>query len=176
MLASLFLVAFNLISRAASGEPLLPPQAYEALHKDPPTLPAGLVYDVEVTDPETHRPVASLPAAGEVVVRLAVTNETAAPMRFHFPTHEQASFAAREIKPFAFGLFVVPFERWRSSYFQVIDRRPSSLDLRPGQTRVYMSTWPMSDGRNSPLPAGTYAVSTQFAGVNLPAVRLEKPE
>ena len=81
LLASLVLLAMAGITRYAVGEPLIPPAIASALHHPDPTLPPGMTWDFAVLDPATKRPLEALPEVGTVEMRLAVTNDSALPMK-----------------------------------------------------------------------------------------------
>jgi hypothetical protein len=132
-----------------------------------------LNYDLSVLDPTTQQPLTVLPQLGTIEVRLAITNDNALPMTLNFATALQCEFVVRRIYSFLGGLFVVPLEVWRSSYFHNYARTPSKLSLKPGETKVYTAYWTVNSLSQSQVPPGDYRVFTSFVGIK--PLFLEKP-
>ncbi len=174
ILAALTLLTLSAITRQAAGEPLLPPRVMHALHRHQPTLPPGINYEIDALDPVTLRPLSELPQLGAVQLRLALTNDSALPITLVFPTSTQCEFIVRKVHTYLGGLFVLPLEVWRSSYFHNLSHRQSVLTLRPGQTKVYVTNWTLNVLNSQELSPGDYQLTAAFRGVNLP-LRLEKP-
>ncbi len=173
LLGLLFIVALAAITREAVGEPLVPPQLAQLLHQSPATLPDGLTYDFSAVDPMTQRRLSELPPQGTVELRLAVTNDSALPMTLRFPTSEQAEFVARHVSTYVYGLFALPLEIWRSTYFHNISRTPTSVDLAPGQTKIFVAYWSYGQGGPEEAPAGEYRIVARFYGATFP-LRIDK--
>ena len=174
LVALLFVLALAAITREAVGEPIVPNQMVELFHKQPPSLPQGFTYDFEVIDPITQRPIVQIPAAGTVELRLAVTNASPLPMTLQFPTSLQCEFITRRVESFLGGLFVLPLEVWRSSYFHNISHAPTFISFQPGETRVFTSLWTFKQSGDEGAPAGDYRLLAKFYGATFP-IRIEKP-
>jgi len=174
ILAVLFLLALSAISRQAVGEPIMPPRIAQAFNRPQPVLPPGVTYELEIVDPQSLHQVPVLPQVGSVELRLALTNGSALPMSFSFPTAMQCEFTVRQVHEYVGGLFVLPLEVWRSSYFHNISRRPTTLALAPGETKVYVALWSYDIVNRLEVPAGDYRVVADFHGVHLP-MRIDKP-
>lgn len=162
LLASLLLLAMAAITRFTVGEPILPQWLAKALHRPEPALPPGMTYDFEVLNPDTKRPLEALPEVGNVVVRLAVTNDSALTMRLHFRSGMQCEFIARRVFTFVDGLFALPLEVWRSSYFHIISPKPTTLVLEPGETKVYTASFDLNALNARQVPAGDYRIVATF--------------
>jgi hypothetical protein len=173
-LALLFVLALAAITREAVGEPVLPEQLAQALHQPQVTLPSGLTYDFEIVDPLTRRPLAALPDQGTAELRLAVTNDSALPMTLRFATSEQCEFIVRRVSTYVYGLFALPLEIWRSTYFHNILRTPTKIDLAPGQTHVFVSYWYFEEQGPQQAPPGDYRIVARFYGATFP-LRIDKP-
>ena len=152
------------LNREAAGEPVIPDQISRLFNKSDPGLPSGLNYELSVLDPSTLHPIETLPQLGTVELRLAITNDTALPMTLKFPTSLQCEFTVRRIYTFLGG-FVVPLEVWRSSYFHNYSKKPTTLRLAPGQTKVYTSDWTINNLNQLQVPPGDYRVYTSFQGI-----------
>ena len=161
------------LNREAVGEPILPDQLSHLFNKSDPALPVGLNYDLSLLDPATQRSTDTLPQLGTVELRLAITNDTALPMTLKFPTSLQCEFTVRRIYSFLGGLFVVPLEVWRSSYFHNVSKKPTQLTLQPGQTKVYTAEWAVNGLNQLQVPPGDYRVYTSFQGIK--PLFVEKP-
>src|SRR5262249_30189426 len=107
LLASLLLLAMAGITRYAVGAPILPDWAAKAIHHKQPSLPAGMTWDFEILNPVTKRPYDQLPEVGTVVMRLAVTNDSALPMQLHFRTGSQNEFILRRVFYYVGNLFAL---------------------------------------------------------------------
>ena len=153
------------LNREAAGEPVIPQQVSHFFNRSDPGLPDGLNYDLSVLEPDTQKPLTLLPQLGTVEVRLAITNDSALPMKLDFPTSLQCEFIVRRIYSFLGGLFVVPLEVWRSSYFHNFSRQPSRLVLEPGETKVYTAYWTVSGLNQLQVPPGDYRVYTSIQGI-----------
>ena len=153
------------LNREAAGEPLVPDQMARWFDQNDPGLPPGLNYDLSVLDPATMHATDSLPQLGKVELRLAITNDTALPMKLDFPTALQCEFTVRRIYTFLGGWFVVPLEVWRSSYFHNYSKKPTKLTLAPGQTQVYTSMWTINGLNQLQVPPGDYRIYTSFRGI-----------
>lgn len=175
LLASLLLLGMAGITRYAVGEPILPQWLANALHRPNPVLPPGMTYDFEILDPITKRPLPVLPEIGTVRLRLAVTNDSALPMTMRFSSGKQCEFVARRVFNYVDGLFALPLEVWRSSYFHNISPKPSVLILQPGQTRVYESDFTLNALNARELPAGDYRVVATFDGWQT-SIPIPKPQ
>ena len=162
LLASLLLLAMAAITRFTVGEPILPKWFAQAMHRPQPSLPPGMTYDFEVVNPDTKIPIDTLPEVGSVEMRLAVTNDSALPMIIRFKTALQCEFIVRKVIYYVDGLFALPLEVWRSSYFHNYAPRPTSLSLQPGETKVYTATFDLNALNARELPAGTYRVIASF--------------
>ena len=174
LIAFLFVLALSAITREAVGEPMVPPEVNQMLHKDTPVLPQGFTYDFEVLDPVTQRPVAILPAEGSVELRLAVTDASPLPATLQFPTSLQCEFITRRVETFIGGLFVVPLEVWRSSYFHNISHQPTELSFQPGETKVFAALWTFRQSGEESAPPGDYRILARFYGATF-AIRIDKP-
>jgi hypothetical protein len=175
LVALLFVLALAAITREAVGEPVVPPQVVDLFHKQAPALPQGFNYDFEVLDPLTQKPISQIPPAGQVELRLAVTNDSPLPKTLDFPTSLQAEFIARRVETFLGGLFVLPLEVWRSSYFHNISHTPTSLIFTPGETKVFTSLWTFKQTGDESVPVGDYRLLAKFYGATI-LVRISKPE
>ncbi|MDQ6781577.1 MAG: hypothetical protein M3Z37_10555 [Candidatus Eremiobacteraeota bacterium] len=164
LLASLMLLAMAAITRYAVGEPLLPPWLGKALHHPAPMLPPGMTYDFEILNPDSKRPLEALPEIGKVEMRLAVTNDSALPMTMNFKSSKQCEFIVRRVFTYVDGLFALPLEIWRSSYFHNVSIKPSQLVLQPGQTKVYESVFYLNALNAREVPEGDYRVVAIFDG------------
>ena len=166
-------MALSGLTRWAVGEPVIPHWVYQAVHRPEPSLPLGVTYDFLVIDPQTKRPLLSLPESGDVELRLAVTNDSALPVNFSFPTGLQCEFVARRVHTYVGGLFVLPLEVWRSSYFHNISQQRSTLVLESGQTKFYTAVWTLDAQRADELPPGDYRLSAIFNGfpIKLPMAK-----
>ena len=162
LLATLVLLTLSAITRQAVGEPVIPQHVLSTLGGRPTQLPPGLNYQLDLLDPQTLRPLSDLPQVGTVETRLALTNDSALPMTFRFPNSLQCEFIARKLRSYVGGLFVLPLEVWRSSYFHNIARLPSVLTLRPGETKVYVAYWSLSGVDRNALPPGEYRLYASF--------------
>jgi hypothetical protein len=173
LLASLLLLSMAAITRYTVGEPILPAWLARALHRPQPSLPPGMTYDFEILNPETKRPRESLPEVGTVMMRLAVTNDSALPMKMHFPTGNQSEFIVRRVFTYVDGLFALPLEVWRSSYFHNISPKPTNLVLQPGETKVYTATFNLTALNAREVPAGDYRIVAVFKGweTSIPIVK-----
>ncbi|HEV2879474.1 MAG TPA: BsuPI-related putative proteinase inhibitor [Candidatus Eremiobacteraceae bacterium] len=164
LLASLLLLAMAGITRYTVGEPVLPDWLAKAIHHKQPALPPGMTYDFEVINPNTKGPVEALPEVGTVELRLAVTNDSALPMKIRFPTGNQSEFIVRRVFNYVDGLFALPLEVWRSSYFHNISTKPTNLVLQPGETKVYSATFNFNALNANQVPAGDYRIVAVFNG------------
>ena len=61
-------------------------------------------------------------------------------------------------------LFALPLEVWRSSYFHNYTRQPSTLELEPGQTKVYESEFSVTALNAGQVPPGDYRAIASFYG------------
>lgn len=161
------------LDREAVGEPIIPVEISHLFSKRDPGLPPGLNYDLSLLDPSTKTPMADLPQLGTVEFRLAITNDAALPMTLDFPSSLQCEFTVRRIYSFVGGLFVVPLEVWRSSYFHNYAKAPTKLTLEPGETHVYTAYWTINGLNQLEVPPGDYRVFTSIAGVK--PLFLQKP-
>jgi hypothetical protein len=164
LLASLLLLAMAGITRYTVGEPVLPDWLAKAIHHKQPALPPGMTYDFEVINPNTKGPLEALPEVGTVELRLAVTNDSALPMKIRFPTGNQSEFIVRRVFNYVDGLFALPLEVWRSSYFHNISTKPTNLVLQPGETKVYSATFNFNALNANQVPAGDYRIVAVFNG------------
>jgi hypothetical protein len=164
-LAVVAVLALAGLNREAVGEPIIPDQITHLFSRGDPGLPPGLNYDLSVLDPATQQPLTTLPQLGTVEVRLAITNDSALPMTMKFPTSLQCEFTVRRIYTFLGGLFAVPLEVWRSSYFHNYSRERTELHLKPGQTKVYIADWTINNLNQLQVPPGDYRVYTSFNGI-----------
>jgi hypothetical protein len=162
LLASLLLLAMAAITRFTVGEPILPKWFAKMVHRPQPSLPPGMTYDFEIVNPDTKQPLDMLPEVGEIEMRLAVTNDSALPMTVRFRSGLQCEFIVRRVIYYVDGLFALPLEVWRSSYFHNISPHPSVLSLQPGQTKVYTATFDLNALNARQVPAGTYRVIASF--------------
>jgi len=71
----------------------------------------------------------------------------------------------RRIYTFLGGLFVVPLEVWRSSYFHNYSKMPTQLSLKAGETKVYTADWTVNGLNQLQIPPGDYRVYTSFVGI-----------
>ncbi|MDQ6824938.1 MAG: BsuPI-related putative proteinase inhibitor [Candidatus Eremiobacteraeota bacterium] len=175
LLASLLLLAMAAITRFAVGEPILPPWLGKLVHHPAPVLPVGMTYDFELLNPDTKQPLAALPEVGKVEMRLAVTNDSALPMKMRFKSSKQCEFVVRRVFNYVDGLFALPLEVWRSSYFHNFSDRPTLLVLQPGQTKVYEAVFYLNALNARELPAGEYRVVANFDGWQT-SIPIEKPQ
>ena len=166
ILALILVMGLAGLNREAAGEPIIPQQIAQLFDKTDPGLPTGLNYELSVLDPNTLHPTDTLPQLGTVELRLAITNDTALPMTLHFGSALQCEFTVRRIYTFLGGWFVVPLEVWRSSYFHNYSKKPTSLTLQPGQTKVYTADWTVNGLNQLQVPPGDYRVYTSFQGIN----------
>ncbi len=162
LLASLLLLAMAAITRFTVGEPILPKWLAQAIHRPQPALPPGMTYDFEIVNPDTKRPMDVLPEVGVIEMRLAVTNDSALPMTIRFKSGSQCEFVVRKVIYYVDGLFALPIEVWRSSYFHNISPKPSALALQPGETKVYSAAFDLNALNARQVPAGTYRVIAIF--------------
>lgn len=174
LVALLFVLALAAITREAVGEPMIPEQVVDAFHKQPPTLPQGFTYDFELLDPLTQRPETILPVEGTVELRLAVTDASPLPATLDFPTSLQCEFITRRVESFLGGLFVLPLEVWRSSYFHNISHVPTSISFQPGETKVFTALWNFKQTGAEAAPPGDYRLLAKFYGATYP-IRVQKP-
>ncbi|MBC5806330.1 MAG: hypothetical protein DLM53_12275 [Candidatus Eremiobacter antarcticus] len=163
-MASMLLLSLAGITRYAVAQPLLPAWLAHMLHQRVPALPPGMTYDFEVIDPVTRHPLEALPEIGSVELRLAVTNDSALPMKLHFKTAKQNEFVVRRVYTFVNGLFALPLEVWRSSYFHNYAKHRTVVVLMPGQTKVYQALFQINALRSRELPPGAYRVVADFYG------------
>lgn len=175
LVASLLLLAMAAITRYAVGEPIMPVWLGKALHHPAPTLPPGMTYDFEVLNPDSKRPIEELPEVGMVEMRLAVTNDSALPMTMKFRSAKQCEFVLRRVFTYVDGLFALPLEVWRSSYFHNLSERPTTLVLQPGETKVYEATFYLNALNARELPAGDYRVVAIFDGWQT-SIPIPKPQ
>jgi hypothetical protein len=153
------------LNREAAGEPVIPDQVSHVFNRDDPGLPAGLNYDISVLDPSTQQTTGTLPQLGTVELRLALTNDTALPVTLKFANSLQCEFIVRRVYTFVGNLFVVPLEVWRSSYFRNYSRRPTTLTLRPGQTKIYVAYFSINSLNQFQVPPGDYRVYATLPGI-----------
>jgi intracellular proteinase inhibitor BsuPI len=165
VLAVMAVLGMAALNREAVGEPIVPEQISHLFNKSDPALPVGLNYDLSMINPDTQQSTDTLPQLGAVELRLAITNDTALPMTLKFPTSLQCEFTVRRIYSFLGGLFVVPLEVWRSSYFHNVEKKSSQLRLQPGQTKVYTADWSVNGLNQLEVPPGDYRVYTSFEGI-----------
>jgi hypothetical protein len=173
-LVVLFLLALAAITREAVGEPILPPSIAGLFHEQEPALPQGFIYDFQVLDPLTQRPLEQLPPSGTIELRLVITNASPLPATLRFPSTLQAEFIARRVYTFFGDLFAVPIEIWRSSYFHNILYKPSELTFASGETRVFTAYWTFEQTGAEQAPSGDYRLIAKFYGVSFP-IRIAKP-
>jgi Intracellular proteinase inhibitor len=164
LLASLLLLAMAAITRFTVGEPIIPNWLAKAIHRPQPSLPPGMTYDFQVINPDTKRPFDALPEIGTIEMRLAVTNDSALPMTVHFKSGDQCEFTVRKVIYYVDGLFALPLEVWRSSYFHNISRKPSVLSLQPGETKVYTASYELTALNARQMPPGSYRIIASFNG------------
>ena len=164
LLASLLLLSLAGISRYAVGEPVIPDNVARFLHHPNPTLPPGMTWDFELLDPQTKQPLQTLPEVGAVEMRLAVTNDSALPVKMRFNSAKQCEFVVRRVFTYVDGLFALPLEVWRSSYFHNYERKATTLQLQPGQTKVYEAMFFLNALNARQLPAGDYRIVAIFDG------------
>gem|GEM_PF-2515920 len=174
LLASLLLLAMAAITRFTVGEPILPKWFATALHRPQPVLPPGMTYDFELINPDTKRPLEALPEVGSIELRLAVTNDSALPMTLRFKNGLQCEFIVRKVIYYVDGLFALPLEVWRSSYFHNYSRHPSSLSLQPGETKVYTAIFDLNALNARQVPAGSYRIIASFDNWET-SIPVEKP-
>lgn len=165
LLVSLVLLGLAAITQYTIAQPILPAKLAKALHVRQPALPPGMTYDFSVIDPATNHPLESLPEVGSVEVRLAVTNDSALPMTLRFRTGQQCEFIVRQVINVV-GLFALPIEKWRSSYFHVVAQRPTTLSLQPGETKVYSATVSLNALNADEMPPGQYRVIAIVNAIN----------
>jgi hypothetical protein len=161
------------LNREAFGDPIVPDQITRLFDKSDPSLPPGLNYELSVLDPDSQAPMPALPQLGTVEVRLAISNDSALPIVMKFPTSLQCEFIVRRIYTFLGNLFEIPLEVWRSSYFHNYTKRPSTLILKPGETKVYISYWTINNLNQSQVPPGDYRVYTSMRGIRY--IEIPKP-
>ena len=164
LVASLLLLALAGISRYAVGEPVIPDAVARMLHHPNPALPPGMTWDFELLDPQTKQPLQELPEVGTVEMRLAVTNDSALPMTMRFKTAKQCEFVVRRVFTYVDGLFALPLEVWRSSYFHNYPKGSTTLELQPGQTKVYEAMFSLNALNARELPSGDYRIVAIFDG------------
>jgi Intracellular proteinase inhibitor len=174
LLASLLLLAMMGLQRYTVGEPILPDWFAKAIHHRQPALPPGMTYDFEIINPATKTPVEVLPEVGTVELRLAVTNDSALPMKVRFPTGNQSEFIVRRVFYYVDGAFALPLEVWRSSYFHSVSPHPTYLVLQPGETKVYGATFTFNALNANQVPAGEYRILAIFDGWET-SIPLNKP-
>jgi hypothetical protein len=174
LLASLLLLVMAAITRYTVGEPIMPQWAAKMLRRPEPALPPGMTYDFEIVNPDTKQPIDALPEVGTIEMRLAVTNDSALPMTLRFRTGDQCEFIVRKVIYYVDGLFALPLEVWRSSYFHTISRRPSTLVLQPGQTKVYVAVFDLNALNARQVPAGSYRVIATFDNWET-SIAIDKP-
>jgi len=174
LIAILFIATLSAITREAVGEPVVPPQIDQFFHRQPPSLPQGFTYDFQVLDPVKQAPIAILPLEGSVELRLAVTNASPLPATLEFPTSLQCEFISRRVDSFLGGLFVVPIEVWRSSYFYNVSHTPTQLNFKPGETKVFAAVWTFQQTGDQSAPPGDYRILARFYGATFP-IRIDKP-
>ena len=162
LLASLVLLAMAAITRYTVGEPIMPKWFAKLMRHPQPVLPPGMTYDFEIVNPDPKRPLPMLPEVGQIEMRLAVTNDSALPMTIRFKTGLQCEFIVRKVIYYVDGLFALPLEVWRSSYFHNVSRNPSTLTLQPGQTKVYTATFDLNALNAREVPAGGYRIIASF--------------
>ncbi|MDQ6766944.1 MAG: BsuPI-related putative proteinase inhibitor [Candidatus Eremiobacteraeota bacterium] len=158
LLTSLLLLAMAGITRYTVGEPLLPDRFAKLIHHKQPALPPGMTWDLEILNPATKRPYEELPEVGIIVMRLAVTNDSALPIRMQFRSGNQCEFILRRVFNYVDGFFALPLEVWRSSYFHNISVKPTSLFLQPGETKVYTATFEFNALNAQQTPVGEYRI------------------
>ena len=180
LVASLLLLGMAEISRYAVGEPIMPDWVAKAIHHKEPSLPPGVTWDFSVLNPATKQPYAQLPEVGTVLIRLAVTNDSALPVKMRFRSSNQCEFVVRRVFYYVDSLFALPLEVWRSSYFHNISSNPTTLFLQPGQSKVFTATFDFTALNARQTPPGAYriiaiidAVSTGRWETSLP---LNKPQ
>jgi hypothetical protein len=161
------------LNREAFGDPIVPDQISRLFNQTDPNLPAGLNYELSVLDPDSQAPLSTLPQLGTVEVRLAVSNDSALPIKMNFPTSLQCEFIVRRIYTFLGNLFEIPLEVWNSSYFHNYSRHPTTLVLKPGETKVYTAYWTINNLNQSQVPPGDYRVYTSMRGIKY--VEIDKP-
>ena len=166
LLVSLVLLALAAMTRYTVGEPLLPDWLAKAIHHRQPALPPGMTYDFSIIDPTTNHPLATLPEVGNVELRLAMTNDSALPMTMRFRTGQQCEFIVRQTFTVVDGLFAVPIEKWRSSYFHVVSQKPTTLELQPGQTKVYTAVFALNALNADQMPSGEYRIVAVIDATN----------
>ncbi|MDQ2816910.1 MAG: BsuPI-related putative proteinase inhibitor [Candidatus Eremiobacteraeota bacterium] len=171
VLVGLLLLMLGAVTRENVGESVLP---WSPVLSPASKLPRGINYQLDAINPSTLEPITALPQVGSVELRLALTNDSALPVTFQFGTSLQCEFIARKIHSYAGGLFVLPLEVWRSSYFRNARQLPSKLTLGPSQTKVFSSTWVLDALDSGDVSAGMYQISASFGGANIP-LRIVKP-
>ncbi len=178
LLASLLLLAMAGITRYTVGEPIMPDWVAKPLHHKQPSLPPGMTWDFEVLDPVSKRPYETLPEVGTVLLRLAITNDSALPVKMQFRTGLQSEFIVRRVFTYVDGLFALPLEVWRSSYFHNVSQKPTTLSLQPGETKVYTATFQLNALNANQVPPGEYrivavidAISTGRWETSIPMVK-----
>jgi hypothetical protein len=174
LLASLLLLVLGGITRFAVGKPIMPAWLAKALHDPTPALPPGMTYDFQIIDPDTKHPLEIIPQVGNIELRLAVTNDSALPMSLRFTNGEQCEFVVRKVTYYADGLFALPLEVWRSSYFHNASPKPSTLSLDPGDTKVYSAVYQINALSSHEMPPGSYLVVANFHGWQT-SIAIDKP-
>ena len=178
LLVSLALLVLAGITRYTVGVPILPDPIAKAIHHRQPSLPPGMTYDFSVLDPQTKRSLTALPEVGTVTMRLAITNDSALPMALSFRSGQQCEFVVRQVFTVA-GLFALPVERWRSSYFHVVSQSPTKISLQPGQTKVYTADFALNALNANQVPAGDYRIIAIVDSVSTgrweASIPMEKP-
>lgn len=164
LLGSLLLLVMAGVTRYTVGEPVLPQWAAGVVHHPEAALPPGMTSDFAVINPATKRTYRTLPEVGEIEMRLAVTNDSALPIKLHFDNGNQAEFIVRRVFTYVDDLFAVPLEVWRSSYFHVVSPKPVALVLQPGQSTVYSATLELSALNERQMPPGAYIIVAVFNG------------
>jgi hypothetical protein len=165
LLVSLVLLGLSAITRYTIAKPILPDALAKAIHYRQPSLPPGMTYDFSIVDPATNRPLLALPEVGNVEVRLAVTNDSALPMTLRFSSGQQCEFVVRQVFTVV-GLFALPIEKWRSSYFHVVSPKPTTLVLQPGQTKIYSATFDLNALNADQMPPGEYRIVAILDAIN----------
>jgi hypothetical protein len=165
LLVSLVLLGLAAITRYTVAKPLLPDWLAKTIHYRQPSLPPGMTYDFSVIDPATNHPLVTLPEVGNVEVRLAVTNDSALPMTLRFHTGEQCEFVVRQVFTVV-GLFALPIEKWRSSYFHIVSQKPTVVILQPGETKIYAATFALNALNADQMPPGEYRIVASFDAIS----------
>lgn len=165
LLVSIVLLALAAITRYTIAKPILPDALAKAIHYRQPSLLPGMTYDFSIVDPATNRALLALPEVGNVEVRLAVTNDSALPMTLRFRSGQQCEFVVRQVFTVV-GLFALPIEKWRSSYFHVVSPEPTTLVLQPGQTKIYAATFALNALNADQMPPGEYRIVAILDAIN----------